>query len=173
MKKISVIFIAITIIVIVGTIYLFPRPRISSAQASDNPVLSASSLQDYADTALNVFGPLPAGSTLDIGTAQGTVTVNNFYVSNPPVDTSDYIVIKITQNYLIDYDPTDSSFWIGISGMPFSTWQIPAEQDFLATLGISQSDACKLTVVEGVIYDPNNVDDGMSFPLSFCSSAVQ
>jgi len=40
----------------------------------------------------------------------------------------------------------------------------------LTTLGISQGDACKLDVVEGVIYDPQNPDDGLSFPLSFCDT---
>jgi hypothetical protein len=175
MKKIPIIFILSVILLAGGSIYFLSRSRTSSAQtvSQSNPVLSASSLPDYLGTASEVFGNNPTGTTLALGTSQGTVTVNNFYASDPPVDMSQYIIIKITQNYLIDYDPTDSSFWIGVSGMPFSAWQSAAEQDFLATLGISQSDACKLTVVEGVIYDPNNAADGMSFPLSFCGSAVQ
>jgi hypothetical protein len=174
MKKISIIFI-LFVVLAAGSIYFLSRSSISSAQTAsqNNPVLSASSLPDYLGTASEVFGNNPTGTTLALGTSQGTVTVNNFYASDPPVDMSQYIIIKITQNYLIDYDPVDSSFWIGVSGIPFSAWQSTAEQDFLTTLGISQSDACKLTVVEGVIYDPNNTDDGMSFPLSFCSSAVQ
>jgi hypothetical protein len=174
MKKILIILILFATLA-VGAIYSLSRSPISSAQTAspNNPVLSASSLPDYLGTASEVFGNDPTGTTLAVGTAQGTVTLNNFYASDPAVDTSQYIIIKITQNYLIDYDPTDSSFWIGVSGMPFSAWQTAAEQDFLATLGISKTDACKLTVVEGVIYDPSNVDDGMSFPMSFCGSAVQ
>jgi hypothetical protein len=173
MKKFPIIFILLAIVLMAGSTYFFSRPHISSAQtAISNPVLPPSSLPDYADSASDVFGPLPTSTTLDLGTSQGIVTVNNFYASNPPVDTSNYIVITITQNYLIDYNPTDSSFWIGVSGIPFSAWQSAAEQDFLATLGIDQGDACKLSVVEGVIYDPNNPDDGMSFPLSFCNSSI-
>jgi hypothetical protein len=174
MKK-NLIISAAFIIVVAGCVtYFFLRPHISSAQipGANNPVLPASSLPDYLGTASEVFGNNPTGTTLSIGTSQGTVAVNNFYASDPPVDLSQYIVIKITQNYLVDYDPTDSSFWIGVSGMPFSNWQNIAEQDFLATLGISQSDACKLSVVEGVIYSADNPDDGMSFPLSFCASST-
>jgi hypothetical protein len=169
MKKFSIIFIILVIAVAVGATYVFYRPKTSSAQTS-NPVLPASSIPDYLANASVVFGNNPTGTTLEIGTLQGTVTMNNFYVPDPAVDTSQYIVIKYTQNYLIDYDPTDSSFWIGVSGIPFSAWQNTAEQDFLTTLGISQSDACKLSVEEGVIYSPNNPDDGLSFPLSFCDT---
>lgn len=178
MKKNLIIILIIVIVAAAGGTYLFARPHISSAHAqatASNPVLPASSLPDYLDTTANVFGTTstPSGATFQIGTAQGAVTVNNFYNANPPVDTSQYMVIKITQNYLIDYDPTDSSFWIGVSGMPFTAWQSTAEQDLLATLGVSQSDACKLDVVEGVIYSANNPDDGMSFPMSACGTPAQ
>jgi hypothetical protein len=175
MKKTFIITAVALVTVIMGITYLFSRPTTSSAQVSgvpqSNPILASSSLSDYAAQASVAFAPLPTSATLDIGTAGGTVTVNNFYASDPPVDTSGYVIFKITQNYLFDYDPSDSSFWIGIGGIPFSNWQISAEQDFLATLGISKSDACKLTVVEGVIYDPNNTENGQSFPLTFCDTS--
>ena len=171
MKKNSIIFILFLLIAAAGVLYFFSHPKISSAQAG-SPVLPASSIPDYLANASVVFGNNPTGTTLQIGTSQGTVTINNFYDSDPPVDASQYIVLKYTQYYLIDYDPTDSSFWIGVISIPFSVWQSTAEQDLLTTLGISQSDACKLAVTEGVIYDPTNPDDGMSFPLSFCGSAT-
>jgi hypothetical protein len=176
MKKNLIVIVIIATGAMGVAAYSFLRPNISSAQAtSTNPVLPASSLPDYLGTTSYVFGTTstPTGATFQIGTAQGEVTVNNFYNADPPVDTSQYMIIKITQNYLIDYDPTDSSFWIGVSGIPFTAWQSTAEQDFLTTLGVSQSDACKLNVVEGIIYSANNPDDGMSFPMSFCGTPAQ
>ena len=170
MKKIVITLIIAITFIVGGMVYLSLRPKISSAQTTgvDNPVEPSSSLPDYASSASEWFGSIPTGTTLNLGTRQGTVTVNNFYASDPPVDTDGYMIIKITENYYIDYDPINSNFWIGIIGMPFSAWQTIAEQDLLATLGVSQGDACKLTVTEGVIYNPSNPLDGQSVPLSFC-----
>jgi hypothetical protein len=118
-----------------------------------------------------VWNNLPTSTTIVIGTAKGGVSVKNFYLANPPTDSDGDVVLKQTQNYVIVYNPLDSSFWLGITGSPFATWQNTAEQDFLTTLGISQSDACKLDVTSGVIYSPNNPNDGKSFPLSFCTAS--
>lgn len=193
MKKTFIILgIVIVVILIAGGVYFFLEkpsattinnevgslPPVTSSTlpsapsystSTVNPVLASSSLPDYLGAASEVFPTAPTSTMLEIGTSKGIVTMNNFYLSNPPVDDDEDLVIKITENYLIDYDPTDSSFWIGING-PFATWQSIAEQDFLATLGISQADACKLKVTDGVIYSPNNPDDGKSFPLSFCGT---
>ncbi len=117
-----------------------------------------------------VFNNLPTSTYISLGTTKGIVQINNFYLLNPTVDDGGDVVIKQTQNYSIVYDPTDSSFWLGISSNPFATWQAAAEQDFMATLGISSSSACKLDVTSGVIYSPNNPLNGKSIPLSFCQN---
>ena len=82
------------------------------------------------------------------------------------------VIIKETADYLIVYDPSSSRFWLAITGTPFATWQNVAEQDFLRTLDISESEACELYVTSGVIYSPGDPNDGLSFPPSFCDSGA-
>ena len=129
-------------------------------------------LPGYVGQASAVFGNLPTGSYLQIGTSKGTVQVNNFYALNPPVVEGNVIVIKDTADYAVTYDPSDSSFWLAITGTPFATAQSEAEQDLLATLGIGKADACKLNVTSGMVYTPGDALDGQSFPLSFCAGGA-
>jgi hypothetical protein len=114
----------------------------------------------------------PSGSTITIGTSQGSVAMNNFYKS-PDYIAQDQqaVVIRQTATSTIIYNISDSSFWVGVNGTPFSDLRNAAEKYFLTTLGISEGDACKLNVTEGVIYSANNPDYGKSFPLSFCGQA--
>jgi hypothetical protein len=151
-----------------------PAPTINSSTSTDvgSITSSSSTLPDYLGQASDFFGPLPTTASLTIGTAQGAVQVNNFYLSNPPVNQDEDVVIKQAADYYIVYDPSDSNFWLGISGTPFATWRPVAEADFLTTLGINQANACKLSVTSGVIYLPGNPADGQSLPLSFCVSGA-
>jgi hypothetical protein len=107
---------------------------------------------------------------------KGTVSVKNFYASNPTVIHGGSVVLKQTDNYLLLYDPNDDipdnqtgRFWVQIAGSPFERWRQLAEKDLLTILGINQSDACKLDVVVGVVYSRGNPLNGKSFPLSFCA----
>ena len=168
MRKIIILIIVIVVIVLlgIGAYFLFHGSSPSSDVTGQtgtlpNPITSTS-------TASNIFGPTPTGPYLSIGTARGTVQVNNFYLSNPAVDDGGDIIIKQAQNYVIVYDPSDSSFWLGVTGNPFSVSKSAVENDFLAVLGVSKADACKLSVTSGVIYSEGNPNDGKSFPLSFC-----
>ena len=190
MKKTLIIILIIVVIALgVGLYFLFAHPSNLGTQTVTNtqstgglpaPVINgspsissttnSSNLPDYIGPASEVLGSLPGGGMLQIGTAQGTVTVNNFYTNDPPVVEGDVIVFKQTPNYDMTYDPSTSEFWLAILGTPFETWRVAAEQDFLSTLGISQADACKLSVTSGVLYSPGNSLDGESFPLSFCSN---
>jgi hypothetical protein len=121
-------------------------------------------------TASQIIGKLPTGPLLVIKTPHGDVTVRNFYEANPPVVEVGDLAIKITRKYVLTFNTSASSFWLAIKGKPFSAWRVVAEQDFLATLGVSKVDACKLDVTSGVIYTPGDPNDGKSFPLSFCGT---
>ncbi len=145
---------------------------IASSTVSFPSEISSSTLPDYLGSVSEVFDTFPTGPTLTIGTAVGTVQMNNFYAPDVPVNMVQDLVFKETEDYLMVYDPTDSSFWIAITGQPFATWQPVAEQDFLQTLGVSAGDACKLEVSEGVIYSEGDPNDGKSFPLTFCGAAT-
>ena len=118
-----------------------------------------------------IYKTVPTGPTFQMGTAEGTVTADNFYATDPPVVEGGTIVIKETPNYDITYDPSTSEFWLAITGTPFATWQSAAESDFLSTLGVSKVDACKLRVTSGVIYSTGDPLDGESVPLSFCATS--
>jgi hypothetical protein len=184
MKKIIIVTITFTIVAIAGVSVAY-RPlqrneafaQVSGSMAPSTtysfpPAVSSSTLPDYLGSVSDVFGTFPTGPTLDIGTPTGVVTINNVYASDTPVNIVQDVVFKETQDYLMVYDPSDSSFWIAVT-VPnsFSTWQPVAEQDFLQTLGVSTTDACKLNVVEGVIYSAGDPDDGKSFSLSFCGAS--
>lgn len=196
MKKILIILIAVIAVIAVGIlVYRFfvrsstavpgaseagnlpsspaqiPASASISGQAtSSNFVTPSSSLTDYIGSASQIFGALPTGSKLSIGTPNGIVVVKNFYSANPSVVDGGGMVIKNTAGYRIVYDRSGSSFWLAILARPFGTWQNAAEQDLLKTLGITESDACKLRVSSGVPYAPGDPLDGGSFPLSFCST---
>jgi hypothetical protein len=147
-----------------GTGALLPAVGVSTS--SDDS--AAVALPDYLGTASQVFGDVPTSSLLAIGTAKGTVMVDNFYAANPPVVEGGLVVVAMAPNYRIVYDPAYSSFWLAITGTPFETWQAVAEQALLSTLRISEADACKLSVTSGILYQSGNPLDGKSFPLSFC-----
>ena len=95
--------------------------------------------------------------------------MNNFYLSNPEVtDGGETVIIASTSDYLITYDTTNSSFWIGIDPDQFATVRPVAEQAFLSALGVTQADACKLDAAVGTFYSATSSLNGQSFPLSFC-----
>ncbi len=116
---------------------------------------------------------IPAGDTVTIGTPEGSVTTSNFYKSADYIaQNQQIVVVKQTSAYGIFYNVLDSSFAVTIFGTPFDTVRPTAETAFLTQLGISQTDACKLNVVENTANNLNNPDAGKSFPLSFCSSST-
>jgi hypothetical protein len=116
-------------------------------------------------------GAFPSGSTFQIGTAQGTVTVKNFYKTALSI-TADNGTVTLAQNndYAIGYYRPDSSFTIVFSSVPsgsFTSLRTQAEQEFLSMLGISEADACKLSVSESVV-DKSSSYIGQALGLSFC-----
>lgn len=182
MKKIKnpyfISLIACAVIVVAAAAFFVRAQAVPAASQGGStasqfpPAVSSSTLPDYLGSVTDVFGSYPSGPTLAIGTPQGTVTVHNFYSADVPVDEVQDLVFKETQDYLMVYDPENSSFWLAITGTPFDAWRTVAEQDFLQTLGITESDACRLYVTEGVIYSAGDPNDGIPFPLTFCSSSA-
>ena len=112
-------------------------------------------------------------STIAIGTDQGTVTVNNFY-NTAAYTTQDgqTVVLQNQADYQIVYNVADSSFIISILAPPLEANRQAAEAAFLAQLGVSQADACKLKVSEGVPIGVSDQYPGVNFPLSFCGNST-
>ncbi|HUZ92914.1 MAG TPA: hypothetical protein VNG29_02850 [Candidatus Paceibacterota bacterium] len=163
MKKYIYIGIAVVVLVAIAAIIsLFASKGGSAAPPASDSGQVASQIHP-PDT--NGF---PTDPTITLGTAKGSVIVNNFYKLAVEQE-ENTLVFKKTDQYLLSYDTTNSSFWIQVSGTPFDDARKAAEADFLQTLGLSQADACKLAVSVGVPYSPGNALDGQFFPLSFCA----
>ena len=113
---------------------------------------------------------IPTGDTITIGTAKGSVTVNNFYKSAVYIARDQKaVVIQQASAYNIVYDVSGSSFSITILLPQFEAPRQIAEAAFLNSLGVSEQDACKLTVYESILGDASNQYVSRSLPLSFCN----
>jgi hypothetical protein len=167
MKTWLIIVIVVIIIAVGGVLYfvLFNGANMSGSDANigvGTPVTSVP--QAYPNA--------PTGQSISVGTSQGTVEINNPYtMSGVQIGDDGVLLVKQTPNYWITYDPSDSSFWIAVSSTPFAAIRATVEQDFVAILGVSQADACKLDVSVGVPYSAGNPMNGKSFPLSFCPTS--
>lgn len=157
--KFSYIVIAIVVVVLGFGGYLLLR---SSKLANPN-LGGEQAAGPQRPTIVTPLDPetIPNGEKIVLGTARGSVAVNNFYKIAQGYDGA-ALVIRNTPEYQIIYAGEDSAFGIYITGASFESQRLIAESDFLATLGISQEQACSLNVSEG------GVSLGANFLLSFC-----
>jgi len=167
-KKILIVVVVVIMIAAIAAYFVFFRSGGAGVLGSQNASSSNTNGIQTVSVA-SVYPNAPTEQYLSLGTANGIVRANNFYAaSSTQVGTDGVLIIKQTPDYWFTYDPSDSSFWIAISGAPFATVRAAAEQDFLATLGVSQADACKLDLSVGVPYSAGNPMNGQSLPPSFC-----
>lgn len=140
----------------------------SGPAAAAGPGANAGAAATALEPVSAAFPNAPTGSAITIGTPQGMVAVNNFYLTSPGVAGEGNVMIAMADNYDISYDPASGNFSLLIKGSPFSAARAAAERAFLGALGISEADACKLSVQEGVPYRAGDPRDGQSYPLDFC-----
>lgn len=172
MKKIAIIIASIIVaaLLIAGGIYVFFGGGNGGNGGGGNTAASGAGVDQVVPLS-QVMPDAPTGQYLQIGTADGTVQVNNFYNANPMVtDGGTAVILASTTDYLITYDTTASDFWIGIEPAQWNAARGGAEQALLGVLGISQADACKLVVSESGFYSATSTIAGQSFPLSFCGA---
>jgi hypothetical protein len=111
--------------------------------------------------------PIPVEDTIMIGTPQGSVVVKNFYKN--AVQVSEYgVLVRRTNLYDIVYFQVESRFLITISDLPVDVAVRAAEKELLDILGITQADACRLTVSLAVPRFTDPALSGKEFGLSFC-----
>ncbi len=116
---------------------------------------------------------IPAGNMITLGTAHGSVTMNNFYTNAAYIDQNQQaVVIQQSSTYNLIYYIPNNTFALTIFGTPLKIAQSEVEVGFLNALGISRIDACKLNVRVGVRYDIDPNDAGRNLGLSFCASGV-
>lgn len=110
----------------------------------------------------------PSGPTLNVPIQSGgTIPVSDF-TKNPQQVLPDTTVIQQDNNFSIVYFTKDQAFLITILSEPAQASRILAEQEFLDKLGISQIDACKLTVSLTVPAWVNANLASQDWGLSFC-----
>jgi hypothetical protein len=156
--------------VIVGLVAYFRRPQSPAALPPNGTVATTPTiLPPLSPASIDAFlkaSNFPTGDTITLGTPKGGVVVKNFYKTI--VDTEEgFVWIRDNDDYRISYNTADSNFYIDIFSQPFDMARKKAEKDFLDILDISQSDACKLKVVEFAPADEANLAGG-NLRLSFC-----
>jgi hypothetical protein len=132
---------------------------------TDGIIYTGPEITEYTPPPLTV--PDPIGSTIDIGTSRGIVTVKNFFPAAIE-KTDDFVVITSSDKYDILYFRGASTFLISLSATPITENKLEAERELLSILGIDETQACKLNASTGV---PSYVDlerAGTSYGLSFC-----
>lgn len=171
MKKTILIIIIVVVVVLIATALIFFRGNAPGPAGTPVATSTGGGLPAVSPGATPAGAP--TGATFTIGTPQGSVIVNNFYKSADYI-TQDQQAVVLTQTftYTIVYNISDSGFIISLLSTPLQAARTAAETAFLSDLGISQADACKLTVEEGVPISVSDQYPGVNLGLSFCPGAV-
>jgi hypothetical protein len=163
------------ILMILGSVAVlfFRSPSLSPTGAQrdgeeDGGAISGE-LSKLPDT--DISAGFPKGDTVEIGTPLGSVRTKNFYLRAVGGDEASVTILKKTE-YFISYSTLDSGFWIAITSKDFSVNRALAERDFLETLGVTQSDACRLDVMVSVPYNVDPARAGQRYGLSFCPEGL-
>ncbi|MFA5870528.1 MAG: hypothetical protein WC842_01395 [Candidatus Paceibacterota bacterium] len=110
----------------------------------------------------------PETDRFDIKTNTGIVSVVNVYKKSVGDGGFNGTIFKDNDLYFIAYYPSPEGFIISIRSTNTEKVRLTAEGDFIETLKISKTDACKLNVSLSV---PMSIDENLSgqdFGLSFC-----
>lgn len=106
----------------------------------------------------------PVGDKINIS----GITVNDFRKTPVEVNDKNDTLIVDNEKFQIVYLAQFNKFLITILSSPFEQVRKEGELEFLKVLGISQEDACKLTVEVNTTQFANPDFSGTAFPLSFC-----
>lgn len=167
MNKRIVVIVAIIVVILAAALVFFLLRK--NSPTSSVPVATSTGEAGGATFAITSSTPAPTSTTITLGTREGSVVMNNFYQNAQTITTDGQAVIMTsTDDYAITYNVSDSSFAIVIESTPLESARQEAESAFLNILGVSRSDACKLTVYEGVPVGVSDEYPGENFPLSFC-----
>jgi|ERR1051326_690209 hypothetical protein len=117
---------------------------------------------------------IPQGTLITLSTKEGNVTVNNFFKSAVRIiETAVYL--KDNSNYSIIYYSDKNQFMIALYASDSSqanNFRKQAENNLLNILGISQTNACKLSVDVEIPATYNQSLSNQNYHLSFCSDGA-
>jgi hypothetical protein len=165
-KLMWTIVIVASVVLIAGVVlYIFNNAQ-NAANSGRAPI---DLLGSAATSTLAPIYHIPSSTTITIGTVNGAITVKNFYASALGAE-DEFVVLVRNSAYEITYDTSVSSFYIGIHKGPLADVRVQAETDFMNQLQVSQLDACKLDIIEGVDASVDPSLAGQKLFLSFCST---
>lgn len=174
LRKLIIVFIvAIIIIIIAVGAYVFlsrtgagnsAATTTTSTDSGGNGLVPTPSTPLPTPTVMT-FPNAPQGSTFQIGTSRGVVTVNNFY-NTPVVLEEEFLILEDNNNYQINYDTETSQFVIYFTDAPAGILQSQAENNLMTILGTDAQDTCKLNVSEE--YPGNSAIAPQGNNMSFC-----
>jgi len=154
------------VIVVVGVVAVFGLKRGNLP----SPGAAAPSTAGGAEAVIS-YGEIPQGERISMQTAQGVVSVKNFYKNVQQVDASaSAIILASDPKYVLWYNRSDSSFEIALNQDFNAADGKNAKDNLLKILGITGQDLCKLKISVTVPYD--NGQERSSRPPNFCPPAL-
>lgn len=156
MKKLIIIILVLGIVILAVILVLKRRPITRVMPV----VMPKSSITPFIKPTVVI----PTGQKLKIS----GVEINNIYLSPVKVNQEKDVLVSENKDYHIVYLALFKKFLITIYNPDFEKTRTFAEKDFLDKLGISETEACKLTVEINTIQSVNKELAGKIFPLSFC-----
>lgn len=170
MKKPFIIFIlfAFFIILIPLILWFIKKPNSSTNITAPTPSLITPTTYNISPTLSLIIPSAKINSTPSYITINGVQT-NDFIKTGTQINKEgDISITKISGSFNITYLAQFKEFLISITGSPFESQRQIAEKAFIQSLGISQIDACKLTIniTTSIHINPNEA--GKNYPLSFC-----
>lgn len=150
-KRKTIIIIVLVAIIITAISYILPNNN--SGQPASSPAPKAGSTSNQASSKISISG----------------IEVNNFLKNPLRTDNRKDATFLDNPKYGFVYFQKENQFLISITGSPFSTVKIQAENEFLTKLGIDKDQACRLNVVITTPYYANPNESGKNYKLSFCN----
>lgn len=118
---------------------------------------------------------LPTGPEISIRTGNNiSILVKNFYNDKDTkvFDRQGDAIIANNDDYHIEYQTIDQSFFIILMSSNLQSARDSAEQELQKRLGITKDSFCQLRVVVSVPISVNNNAAGVDYGLSFCPNGI-
>lgn len=173
MSRRKIIFVVAGVLVLLLGALIFSKigPSGGNGLQGYQPAVSQEDGQPPQNLTLGVVDipGAPRGDRFEIATANGSVSVKNFYKMPLALD-QEFLILADNSDYQINYDTERSQFAISLKNIPLDAARTKAEADFLNMLGISSGDACRLNV--GEWFPKNSPAGGRELGLSFCNNGA-
>ena len=161
MKRLTIIFITIAAVIIIGlTIILIVYSR-----QSEQTEITVSDPSSYS-VAYN------DNDKIVIDTEIGPVEVNDFYSTAVGETGTNGVILAQTDKYIISFYPSRHEFIISLTSPLLATARTEAELKFLEITGVTEKEACALDVYITTQIGISRAYAGKEFGFSFCPGSI-